>query len=92
MSLRTLSKDFSQCHVDVFKAHSGIIRSIKILPSDNIVTAGEDNKVKVWDISGNLISEFEHENFVQAVEILDQNTILSSSFDGTIKSWELDNN
>lgn len=89
ISIRTLSKDYHQTEIQTFKGHSGIIRTIKFLNNNLIATGGEDNKVKIWNLDGQLISEFAHQNFVQSIEILDNKTIASTSYDGTIKTWEI---
>lgn len=89
ITIRTLSKDYHQTEIKTFKAHSGIIRTIKFIDNNLIATGGEDNKVKVWNLDGQIISEFVHQNFVQSIEILDIKTIISASYDGTIKTWEI---
>jgi WD40 repeat protein len=89
ISIRTLSKNHHQEKIKTFKAHSGIIRTIKFLDNNHIATGGEDNKVIIWNLKGELISEFEHQNFVQSIELLDTKTIISASYDGTIKTWEI---
>ncbi len=89
ISIRTLSNDYQQEGIKTFQAHSGIIRAIKFINNNKIATGGEDNKVKIWDFDGQLISEFEHENFVQSIELIDDNTIITASYDGTIKTWKI---
>jgi hypothetical protein len=89
ISIRTLSKDYQQAEIQTFKAHSGIIRTIKFINNNQIATGGEDNKVKIWNLDGQMISEFVHLNFVQSIEILDNKTIISASYDGTIKTWKI---
>ncbi|NRB84838.1 MAG: 2OG-Fe(II) oxygenase [Winogradskyella sp.] len=89
ISIRTLSKDYHQTKIQTFKAHVGIIRTIKVINNNQFATGGEDNKVKIWDFDGKLIVEFEHQNFVQSIEKLDDNTIISASYDGTIKTWKI---
>lgn len=88
VSIRTLTDDYQQKEINIFKAHNGIIRTIKLIGDTHIATGGEDNKVKVWTLNGELIFELEHQNFVQSIELLDNNTIISASYDGTIKTWK----
>lgn len=66
------------------KAHNGIIRSLKI--DDNLlVSTGEDNKAKVWEIhSLSFIEEFTHNNFVQD-SLIRNDSIITVSYDGEIK-------
>lgn len=89
ISIRTLTEDYLQQEVQSFKAHIGIIRTIKIIDDKHIATGGEDNKVRIWNLHGQLISELTHQNFVQSIELLSNNTILSASYDGTIKIWTI---
>jgi WD40 repeat protein len=87
ISIRTLTDNYQQLEIHTFKAHIGIIRTIKFIDDKHIATGGEDNKVRIWCLDGQLISELEHQNFVQSIELLDNNTIISASYDGTIKTW-----
>lgn len=85
----TLTSDYQQQEIKTFKAHIGIIRTIKFINNKHIATGGEDNKVKVWNLEGQLLHELQHQNFVQSIEILDEKNIISASYDGTIKTWKL---
>ncbi len=89
ISIGTLNDDYQQQEIKTFKAHIGIIRTIKFINNKRIATGGEDNKVKIWSLDGQLISELEHQNFVQSIELLDSKTIISASYDGTIKTWTI---
>ena len=84
-----MTDNYQQQEVKTIKAHIGIIRTIKLIDDKHIATGGEDNKVRIWSLNGQLISELEHQNFVQSIEILDNKTIISASYDGTIKTWTL---
>jgi WD40 repeat protein len=85
ISIRTLNEKTRI----IFKAHNGIIRTIKIINNNIIATGGEDNKVKLWHFNGQLLAELKHQNFVQSIEQLDDNNIISASYDGMIKVWEI---
>jgi len=90
VSVRVLEKNFQQKEIKVFQAHSGIIRTIKIIDNHHFATGAEDNKVKVWKMADNLlVNEFEQQNFVQSIEMIDQQTLLTASYDGTIRQWNL---
>ena len=85
ITIRSLSDNSAT----TFKAHNGIVRTIKLLNNNVIATGGEDNKVKLWHFNGQLQADLEHQNFVQAIEQLSDNKIISASYDGTIKVWEV---
>lgn len=89
ISICTLTNDYQQQEIKTFKAHTGIIRTIKFIDNKHIATGGEDNKVRIWNLNGQLVSELEHQNFVQSIEVLDNKTIISASYDGTIKTWTI---
>ncbi|MBS1659641.1 MAG: 2OG-Fe(II) oxygenase [Bacteroidetes bacterium] len=87
VSVRSLGEDYQEESIFTFAAHTGIIRTIKIINGDTLVTGGEDNMIKIWRFDGRLLTELRHQNFVQAVEQLGDNKIISASYDGTIKVW-----
>ncbi|OQP68397.1 2OG-Fe(II) oxygenase [Niastella populi] len=89
ISIHTLNEDLQLENPVSFSAHNGIIRTIKFLSNTTIATGGEDNKVKIWRLNGQLIAELNHHNFVQAIEVLHDNKILSASYDGFIKMWPI---
>ncbi|MBO9201909.1 MULTISPECIES: 2OG-Fe(II) oxygenase [Niastella] len=89
ISIRTLNENYQQQMLTTFNAHNGIIRTIKLITNNIIATGGEDNKVKLWDFNGNLLTALEHQNFVQAIEQISDNKIISASYDGSIKEWDI---
>jgi WD40 repeat protein len=87
IAIRTLNDNYQQESITTIAAHAGIIRTIKFLNNTTIATGGEDNKVKLWHLNGQLQAELKHQNFVQSIELLHHNKIISASYDGTIKTW-----
>lgn len=89
ISVRTLNEHYEQQNLYTFSAHTGIIRTIKFINKDTIATGGEDNKVKLWRLNGQILAELKHQNFVQSIELLNNHTLLSASYDGTIRTWTI---
>jgi WD40 repeat protein len=89
ISIRTLNENFALQNSTTFAAHNGIIRTIKLLNDTAIATGGEDNKVRIWRLNGQLQAELQHQNFVQSIEVLHHNQVISASYDGTIRTWRV---
>ena len=89
IKIRTLTDNLGQKESKCFKAHRGIVRTIKVIDDENFATGGEDGKLRIWNIQGLLKAEYLHDNFVQAIELLEKDRILSASYDGTIKVRDL---
>lgn len=72
-------------------AHQGIVRTLTLLPGGRLASGGEDNKVKVWDLStGTCQQEMAHHDFVQSAAWLPASQqLLSASYDGQLRVWEL---
>ena len=62
------------------------------LPNGNIVSAGEDRYIKLWNVkTGNMIRSFiGHDDFVRCLELDKDNRLVSASDDLTIRIWDLD--
>lgn len=89
LSIRTLDDSYQQQEIKTVKAHHGIIRTIRFVNNEFLVSGGEDSKVHIWNLSGELKQTLEHQNFVQSVEIVNDHTLLSASYDGTIRVWKI---
>ena len=88
--LRQLSYDFNETIIGKIQAHRGIVRTILKLNEKFMVSGGEDNRVKVWDIAnGSCETELQHNNFVQSLALREDSKLLSASYDGTIQVWNL---
>ncbi len=85
--------------VSSFEAHSTYIERIKQSPFENsnyVASCGDDNKVKIWDISSSianwsLVQTFSnHSSLVFAIEWIDSDTIASAGeTDGIIQIWSI---
>lgn len=74
-----------------FAAHAGIARALAWLGNDRLASGGEDNKVKILQLStGRCEQEMLHDDFVQALAWLPANRqLLSASYDGQLRTWTL---
>lgn len=75
-----------------FKAHLYWVRDIDFSPdSQFIVSGGDDNFVKVWDLNGNeLIRFIGHSDWVLKVRFSHNgNNIVSASYDYILKVWSV---
>lgn len=74
----------------VFQAHQGIIRTLLSVTNIQLVSGGEDNKIKIWDLqTGSCFTEHVHHNFVQSVVLNSDNQLVSASYDGKIQMWKM---
>jgi U3 small nucleolar RNA-associated protein 15 len=67
------------------------VSKVKWMGLTSVVSAGDDNTVKLWDItSKSPVHTFTgHQDYVRALELVpDTNLILSGSLDGTGKLWD----
>ena len=75
-----------KCH-QTLRGHTELLRAVAVV-RDRIVSAGNDNAIKVWDVAtGNCIHTFEeaHAHWISALADVGHDRVASSSFDGTIK-------
>ena len=65
---------------------------MRALPNGNIVSAGEDRYIKLWNVrTGNMIRSFiGHEDFVRCLDLNNQEELVSASDDKTVRIWNLD--
>ncbi|BAZ02768.1 WD-repeat protein [Tolypothrix tenuis PCC 7101] len=91
--------------VQSFKAHSTEIIKVIFHPQGkNIVTIGEDNQIKLWDLSGNLLKSWQghditpqNANIFEPIQDIsfspDDNQIVTiSRIDKKVKIWNLEGN
>lgn len=81
----------TECTKKIENAHGAIIRSISVA-STNLVTASNDNSLKIWSFDlcemGTLAG---HQNFVYGVaHSADNQTVFSVAEDCTLKRWSLE--
>jgi WD40 repeat protein len=73
-----------------FKAHNGVVDSIKISPDGRIIAAGLDDSIRIWDsTTGNEIMTFKtHEKRVDSIEISPDGKIIATGSGVTIRIWD----
>ncbi|WP_299485582.1 hypothetical protein [Acaryochloris sp. IP29b_bin.137] len=72
-------------------SHQAGVISVVFSPDGNtLISASEDNTIKLWDRSGKLLNSLkEHTDTVYSVAFSpDRNTLTSASRNGTIKLWD----
>jgi len=77
----------------VLSAHQDDVESTAIHPAKHLIaTASRDNKVRIFDFTGQLLKVLEgHKADVISVQWSgDSNILLSSSDDGTIRVWDIE--
>lgn len=83
--------------INIEEAHQSAIWAVDINPDGKkIVTAGDYNNIKIWDIKGNELQtsrKLTHEQKVWDVAISPENNhIASASEDHTVKIWDMEGN
>ncbi|AZZ90684.1 hypothetical protein EUZ85_08120 [Hahella sp. KA22] len=70
---------------NVWKAHNGIVRSLFVGAGNQLISAGEDFRIKRWSLAGSPLSEdISHENFVTSLCPYRDKKFLSASYDGRV--------
>ena len=92
IEVRQASPDYAHWTVlRSFAAHRGIVRTLAWLGHDRLASGGEDNKVRIWQLStGQCEREMLHDDFVQDLAWLPASRqLLSASYDGKLRAWDL---
>ncbi|PJJ61251.1 2OG-Fe(II) oxygenase [Hymenobacter chitinivorans] len=77
--------------VSTLAAHRGIVRTLTLLPGGRLASGGEDNQVKIWDLTtGSCQQAMTHDDFVQSTAWLPESgQLLSASYDGRLRVWDV---
>jgi len=79
---------------EISNAHSSWVTTIAYsFNGVSIVSGGSDDKVKIWDVNGNLkyVCSGHAADITQVRVTPDNNFVISSAKDGTIKVWDINN-
>ena len=84
-------KDENLFQNSFYKGHRDWVRSLIKLDENTIVSASDDNTIKIWNLKEKkVLATLEgHTGGVNSLIKLDENTIVSASDDNTIKIWNL---
>ena len=77
--------------LQTLSGHSSYVAAVAVLDADRIVSASDDNTLKVWSLtSGECLQTLSgHTGWVRAVAVLGADRIVSGSSDKTLKVWSL---
>ena len=91
ISIRKKAKSSYIWHLErIFQAHQGILRTLLLCKDSTLVSGGEDNRVKVWNLqTGACLTEYMHQNFVQSIVLNSNSQLISASYDGKIQVWKI---
>lgn len=70
-------------------AHDDYIRDLKYVPDIGVLSASNDQTIKLWDFEGQRIQVFNggHDSFIYGVEYIDFGQYLSVGEDKALKIW-----
>ena len=78
--------------VRVLEGHANSVLSVAVTPDKRVVSASDDNTLRVWDIeSGDTLKTLEgHENWVNSVAVTPHKRVVSASDDNTLRVWDIE--
>jgi WD40 repeat protein len=91
--IRNVNEDFISSFV--LNGHSGHVRNLIQIEDGRLVSASDDNSIKIWDTIDNFACKntlIEHTSNVYTVTQLQNGKIASGSSDNTIRIWDLQDN
>jgi WD40 repeat protein len=68
-----------------FAAHAGPVRALLPLPGGGLVTAGEDDRVRVWSRGDACVATHLHGDFPTALARLVDGRVVSAAYDGLVR-------
>ncbi len=78
--------------VKSWDAHGGGVLSVNFTPDGQVVTAGRDGTVKVWDINGTKKKETKSAGdlVTKVAGLFDSKVVASGDWQGNVKLWNID--
>ncbi|TVP70189.1 MAG: hypothetical protein EA342_02000, partial [Leptolyngbya sp. LCM1.Bin17] len=77
------------------KGHQGGVKQVVLSPNGTrILTSGEDNTARLWDLSGNQLAVIKNTGSEISQILFSPNSeqVVTSSEDGTVRVWDLEGN
>jgi uncharacterized ferredoxin-like protein len=87
-----LNSNKSQLKKTTFQGHQGAVTSVSFSPDgQHMVTAGQDGKVRIWNLSGQQLAQFQgHQGAVTGVSFSrDGQRLVTTGQDGKVGIWNL---
>ncbi|NER14375.1 hypothetical protein GWK08_13055 [Leptobacterium flavescens] len=80
-------------YIQSYKVHDDVIRDLLCIENSKLITASEDNKIRVWSLHNmELLNEFKHQDFVQSIVYDKKNkVVISGSYEGKMQEWKIEN-
>ena len=78
--------------VKSWDAHGGGVLSVNFTPDGQVVTAGRDGTVKIWDINGTKKKETKSAGdlITKVAGLFDSKVVASGDWQGNVKLWNID--
>lgn len=78
--------------INSFSGHTDVVRSLVMLNEEVFASSSNDGTIKIWDLSGNLISTLTgHESFIYDIAVLPNGNLVSCGEDRSVRIWSLEN-
>ncbi len=71
-------------------AHDGGVRSVAFTADGHVLTSGRDHFVRLWDVNGNLIKQFEPLSDIAMQAAAAGGRIIAADWSGSVRVWNMD--
>jgi hypothetical protein len=73
-----------------WKAHPTGVRSVSFTADGHILTSGRDKLVRLWDVNGNMVKQFEPLSDIAMQATSTGNRIIAADWNGMVRVWTED--